>query len=48
MVSGIQMIVASSTWAEDLAALESEGDREWLEANDFVPVLTKTIAYESA
>ena len=39
MVSGIKMIVASNTWAEDLAALEPEGDREWPETNSvFVPV----------
>ena len=49
MVSGIKMNVASNTWAEDIALLESEGGRQWLEANDvIVPVLTKIIADESA
>ena len=47
MASGIMMIIAANTWAEDVQNLESEADKEWLEANSvFVPVLEPVFAEE--
>ena len=32
-VSGVQMLICSNTWLEELEALPKAGDREWLIAN---------------